>query len=677
MGWSARQIAGSPVEGGWVEAEFPIQRHVHETIPAPRSRDHLRAAGVVLSIRPQEARIPDMRSWGPSSIARAISLAIAVGILGGCSLTLNSDEFAEQGVPGEGRICDPGDTKTCICPPQDGGAQTCKEDGSGWGPCDCGDVGGGGEGVEPGEGEGEAEGEGGGEGEGEGGGEGEGEGELGLAPCDAVLVGRGDPEADSDDDGVPDGVECPLGLDPLDGREPGNEGWYEGFETESSPLDRWVAVTHNVPDCVARAVEPVKSGSASSLFDGTTDGCSANQYVGRPLPVGLRATVTLAAWFHDPGVATGEIRTSLANDSLEGFVTVGLHSSLVPDAYVMFQDGQGPLETRVARAVGWHLAVIRREESGRTYGYLDGVLLGSLTSDFTPTQVTAHVADLRAHYDDIVVYDAPYSPPMCYGTHVPSGWSCIPPTGPGGFLMGSPEDEVGRDNGEMEAEHQHVVVLTRPFMAMTSEVTQAEWEALMGAKEFEYEDCGATCPADSTSWLDAVAFGNALSKSRGLTECYLVDGESVTWPEGPDCEGYRLPTEAEWEYMARAGTSTPYHTGASEEALARAGWYQGNWDGSSHTVGGKEPNSWGLFDVHGNVWEFVWDHEGLYPEPGAGGELPGPVVDPVGPQDGEFRIQRGGAAGNLAYNCRSARRTFTSPNHRAASLGFRLVRTVR
>ena len=160
----------------------------------------------------------------------------------------------------------------------------------------------------------------------------------------------------------------------------------------------------------------------------------------------------------------------------------------------------------------------------------------------------------------------------------------------------------------------HEVTLTKPFLMMKTEVTQAQWYAVMGTRPSRFT--GDQLPVESVSWNDVQEFIKKLNET---------------------CSGcYRLPTEAEWEYAARAGSSTAYSFGDNEEDLAQYGWYGERWDeGSTHPVGEKQPNQWGLYDMHGNVWEWVADGYGDYEAVA--------VVDPVGREDGSSRVIRGGS----------------------------------
>jgi len=243
----------------------------------------------------------------------------------------------------------------------------------------------------------------------------------------------------------------------------------------------------------------------------------------------------------------------------------------------------------------------------------------------------------------------------------------------GKFEMGSPTSEEGR----YDAETQHTVTLTRSFYLKATEVTQGEWRALMGNNPSSFSSCGDDCPVEQVSWYDALAYSNALSRLEGSKECYDLSGCSGTpGKKGyscPDdlsfklsCEGYRLPTEAEWEYAARAGTGTRFSSGDAESDLGKAGWYEGNSGSKTHAVGQKAANAWGLYDMHGNVWEWTWDWYGDYPSK---------ATDPVGGKTGSGRVLRGGGWGSGARGCRAAIRGYYSPSYRGGLLGFRPVRS--
>ena len=214
----------------------------------------------------------------------------------------------------------------------------------------------------------------------------------------------------------------------------------------------------------------------------------------------------------------------------------------------------------------------------------------------------------------------------------------------GTFLMGSPAGEEGRDDDET----QHEVTLSQPFWMGTTEVTNAQYRRFVdatGHREPEDWDNAAynapNQPVVGVSWDDAVAY----SKWAGMS----------------------LPTEAQWEYAARAGTTTTWWSGDSESDLARVGWYDGNSDYRLHAVGEKPANAWGLHDVHGNVWEWTADWYGDYPGSSQ--------TDPTGPGSGSYRVNRGGSWSS-AGSSRVANRINFVPDYRYYNLGFRLSRTI-
>ena len=232
----------------------------------------------------------------------------------------------------------------------------------------------------------------------------------------------------------------------------------------------------------------------------------------------------------------------------------------------------------------------------------------------------------------------------------------------GSFQMGSPSSEPNRDSDET----QHWVTITRDFFMQAHEVTQGQWREIMGDNPSSFSSCGSDCPVESVTWYEAVDYANAVSRQQGLEECYRVSGTSVTF-DGLDCDGYRLPTEAEWEYAARAGTTTAWHCGSSDSCVSGIAWYSSNSASTTHPVGQKSPNAWGLYDMSGNVWEWVWDWYGSYST--------GSVTDPLGASSGQYRVRRGGSWGNLARYVRSAFRGLGAPGLRSNILGLRLARS--
>jgi len=258
-------------------------------------------------------------------------------------------------------------------------------------------------------------------------------------------------------------------------------------------------------------------------------------------------------------------------------------------------------------------------------------------------------------------------------------WITVPPAGtavPATFQMGSPANELCRFS---VSEDQHAVTLTHRFQMATYEVTQAEFAAALGYNPSHFSGC-PTCPVDNIDWHEAVAYVNALSAASGLAQCYTCTGAgpSVTCSIAPayagaqiySCPGYRLPTGAEFEFAMRAGTTTAFYSGPITSCQAMAhldatAWY--NDSTSTHPVGGKQPNPWGLYDIAGNVFE--WCHDWWTTSVAA-------ETDPAGPDTGTYRVLRGGSYGTAADYLRSARRYGFEPNLRQTNFGLRPVRTL-
>jgi len=198
-----------------------------------------------------------------------------------------------------------------------------------------------------------------------------------------------------------------------------------------------------------------------------------------------------------------------------------------------------------------------------------------------------------------------------------------------------------------EGDQAHEVTLTKPFKIGVHEVTQAQYEQVMGVNPSHFK--GANNPVEKVSWDDAVEFCRKLSELPAEKEAGNV---------------YRLPTEAEWEYACRAGTTTKYSFGDDDSELVDYAWHSENSDKEPHPVGSKLPNAWGLHDMHGNVWEWCQDWYVDYPS--------GSVTDPSGATSGSARVFRGGSWGYTAEGCRPANRHRVIPSHRGDGLGFRV-----
>jgi formylglycine-generating enzyme required for sulfatase activity len=221
---------------------------------------------------------------------------------------------------------------------------------------------------------------------------------------------------------------------------------------------------------------------------------------------------------------------------------------------------------------------------------------------------------------------------------------------------------MGSTNGESDERPVHSVTVRSLYLGKY-EVTQKEWVEVMGSNPSSFK--GNNLPVETVSWYEAVEYCNTLSLQVGLTPAYQGSGDSITCDFSAN--GYRLPTEAEWEYAAKGGNKDlmvfEYSGGNNAGAVA---WYSDNSGGRTHPVGTKQANSLGLYDMSGNVWEWCWDWFGSY---GSGNQ-----TDPAGASSGTNRVERGGSWFNTAGYVRSAYRYSVTPSARHNNLGFRLVR---
>ncbi len=290
---------------------------------------------------------------------------------------------------------------------------------------------------------------------------------------------------------------------------------------------------------------------------------------------------------------------------------------------------------------------------------------------------------------DIQVPDAPIDAPSdacggdaCGAGPCPAGFALVHG---GRFDMGSSDGEPGRGADEGPV---HGVSITNAFCLQATEVTQGQWKALMGNNPSSYSNCGLTCPVEQVDWFDALAYCNALSAKEGLSPCYGLTGCTGTpgarytctgvTTAGAGCAGYRLPTEAEWEYAARAGTTAATYGGPIDAShlacevpnasLDGVAWACGTVWTSTMPVGSKQPNAWGLYDMLGNTWEWVWDGYGAYGADAA--------TDPAGPATAPWHVFRGGAWDAESRYARAAARYHDIPEAGVNDLGFRPARTV-
>jgi formylglycine-generating enzyme required for sulfatase activity len=224
----------------------------------------------------------------------------------------------------------------------------------------------------------------------------------------------------------------------------------------------------------------------------------------------------------------------------------------------------------------------------------------------------------------------------------------------GTFQMGSPSREPNRSDYEVQRR-----ITVSSFYMGKFPVTQREWVEVMGTNPSHFR--GNNLPVETVSWFDAIEYCNRRSIREGLTPAYTINGTTVTWNR--NANGYRLPTEAEWEYACRAGTRTAFSTG--NNITTNQANFSRNRERTTE-AGSFPPNRWGLFDMHGNVWEWCWDWFIDYDS--------SVLRNPVGPSSGFYRVIRGGSWDDSVEKSRSANRYYYIPLDKFYHIGFRVVR---
>jgi len=347
----------------------------------------------------------------------------------------------------------------------------------------------------------------------------------------------------------------------------------------------------------------------------------------------------------DPASATADVKVNEPPEFPTRLVAV---DSAVIGAPGLAIEVAARVLTRSGRPVADHPVTFTLDEgqgrlSGASSRTVDTDTEGTASVLWTlPQAEGSYEVRINARFKDEALEGAPLAiageAVVCTACTIPDSLFALIPAG---------TFEMGSATGLGDERPVHSATLTRPFYMLKTEVTQAEWAAVMGNNPSHFSDCGGSCPVERVNWNEIQDFIAKLNESN------------------PDAH-YRLPTEAEWEYAARAGTTGDYGgTGDLEEM----GWYLDNSGEHTHPAAQKEPNAWGLYDMHGNVWEWTQDwYSASYYEVS-------PSEDPQGPSTGEMRVLRGGSWRDPAHAQRPSFRNYGYQTPRSLGYGFRSVRS--
>lgn len=360
--------------------------------------------------------------------------------------------------------------------------------------------------------------------------------------------------------------------------------------------------------------------------------------------------------------------------SLYLFVLSAVVASLCASCLVNEADRDNPLDPASENFIGYEIPIVSAPPQGMSYtvywtdvGAANYRIEESLTTDFSnPVSHTVGGCSYRFTHGNLGlnyyyrVSTVTGNKKITWSNSVAVKAMASPWETMGNEYAALPKGSVamGSNMGAADEKPVHTVTLS-PFEIGRFEITQGQYVAVMGINPSSVKG-DDSLPVEQVSWPDAAAFCNALSRQAGLTECYDETTGTCDYTKN----GFRLPTEAEWEYACRAGTSTLYNTGDGESDLDRAGWHYGNSGMTIHPAGSKASNTWGLFDMHGNLWEWCSDWYGGYSSGG--------TTDPTGAAAGEKRVIRGGSAYN--GSCYSTDRNSNLPSTGGHDIGFRIVR---